>query len=254
MSMHRGCARIASWLTVGLILLPAARPILGADSSAPIREALAHPDRPEADRTQDVYRKPEKVLAMVGVAPGMHVADLMSGAGWYTEVLARVVGSRGKVYAQNNRIAGGVYGKELARRLEHSRLPQVVLVDRELENLGLPDEQLDAVFLVQFYHDTLAMEVDRDAMNRGIFRSLKPGGVYCVIDHRTQEGSEQRNAADLHRIDPEIVKREVSAAGFALEIESDILGNPADDHTLSVFDESIRGQTDRFFLKFRKPE
>ena len=98
------------------------------------------------------------------------------------------------------------------------------------------------------------MEVDRATMNRGIFNSLKSGGVFCVIDHRAQQGSGARDAQDLHRVDPEMVQREVLAAGFVLEADSDLLRNPADDHTLSVFDDSIHGRTDRFLLKFRKPE
>ena len=91
-------------------------------------------------------------------------------------------------------------------------------------------------------------------MNRGIFNSLKPGGVFCVVDHRAQRGSGARDSANLHRVDPEIVKQEVLAAGFVLEATSDVLSNPTDDHTFSVFDESIRVSTDRFILKFRRPK
>jgi predicted methyltransferase len=228
--------------------------VTDTDSTAPIRVALAHPERPEVDRARDAHRKPAEVVALVGVEPGMRVADLMAGDGWYTEILARVVGPQGTIYAQNNRISGQVYGTDLARRLQGSRLPQVAVLNRELEDLGLPDGYFDAAFMVQFYHDTYAMEVDRAAMNRGILNSLKPGGVFCVIDHRAREGSGSRDAENLHRVDPEIVKREVLAAGFALESESDLLRNAADDHTRSVFDDSVRGRTDRFLLKFRRPE
>lgn len=251
--MPRGWIRYAV-LAVGVFILKGSPSATGADATAPIREALAHPDRPEADRERDAHRRPAEVLALVGVEPGMRVADLMSGGGWYTEVLARVVGPRGTIYSQNNDISAQAYGKVLARRLKDSKLPQVIVIDRELENLGLPAGHLDAALMVQFYHDTYAMEVDRATMNRAIFNVLKPGGVFCVIDHRAQEGSGARDAEELHRIDPEIVKQEVLAGGFVLETESDLLSNSADDHTLSVFDDSIRGRTDRFLLKFRRPE
>jgi predicted methyltransferase len=244
---------VGSVLAVGLFIATGPPSVAGAEPTAPIQAALAHSERSEADRARDKHRRPAEVLALVGVEPKMRVADLMSGSGWYTEVLARIVGPQGRIYAQNNRISAQVYGTALARRLEGSRLPQVVVLDRELENLGLPDGYLDAALMVQFYHDTYAMEVDRVAMNRGIFNSLKPGGVFCVVDHRAQRGSGARDAANLHRVDPEMVKQEVLAAGFVLEAASDVLSNPTDDHTLSVFDESIRGDTDRFILKFRRP-
>ena len=243
-------------LVVALALVASSPLARGAEPepAVSIRDALGHPDRPGADRVRDIHRKPAQVLALMGVEPGMRVADLMSGDGWYTEVLARLVGPQGRVYAQNNRISAEAYGKALVQRLERAGLAQVVVLDRELEELGLPAARLDAVFLVQFYHDTYAMEVDRAKMNRGILDSLKPGGVFCVIDHRAQRRSGARDAQSLHRIDPETVKEEVLAAGFVLEVESDLLENPGDDHSASVFEASIRGRTDRFLLKFRRPE
>jgi predicted methyltransferase len=251
---QRSIRDIGTAIACGVLIVAGSPSIIGADLTAPIRDALAHPERSEADRARDIDRKPAEVLALVGVEPGMRVADLMSGSGWYTEILARAVGLQGRIYAQNNRISGQVYGKDLARRLRRSRLPQVVVLDRELEDLGLPDRHLDVALMVQFYHDTYAMEVDRSAMNREILNALKPGGVFCVIDHRARGGSGSRDSEALHRVDPEMVKREVLAAGFVLESESDLLRNPADDRTRSVFDDSVRGRTDRFLLKFRRPQ
>ncbi len=224
------------------------------DRVAEIRKTLATPDRPEDDRQRDVDRKPAEVLALIDVREGMRVADLMAGGGWYTEVLARVVGPEGRVYAQNNQISNRVAGDRLTQRLAQSKLENIVRLDRELEDPGLPEGELDAVFLVQFYHDTYWMEVDRATMNRRVFEALKPGGVYCVIDHRAEAGSADRDTKSLHRVDPEIVTREVRDAGFVLEPAPDLLANPDDDHTTNVFAPEIRGHTDRFLLMFRKPD
>lgn len=229
----------------------------GADP-APIAEAytaaLAHPDRSENDRHRDTARRPAEVLALAGIRPGMHVADLMAGGGWYSEVLARVVGRDGRVYAQNNAVSASRYGRSLDRRLERVGLPQLVRIDRELEELRLPTASLDAVFLVQFYHDTLWMEVGRKAMNREVFQALSPGGIYLVIDHAAEDGSGDRDVKSLHRIDVDWVRRDVAAAGFELVAESALLANPEDDRTINVFDGDIRGRTARFALLFRKPE
>lgn len=218
-----------------------------------IRAALAHPNRPAADRERDADRKPDEVLDLVGVEPGMHIADLMAGSGWYTEILARVTGTDGRVYALNNHTSVKPYGKAFTQRIQESKLQNVIALVRELEDPGLPVGQLDVVFMVQFYHDTYWMKVDREAMNIKIFESLKPGGIFCVIDHRAEAGSGQRDVRRLHRIDPELVKQELLMAGFELETSSDLFQNKADQLILNVFDSGIRGHTDRFLFKFRKP-
>jgi len=219
-----------------------------------IRAALAHPDRPAADRERDADRKPDEVLALVGIEPGMLIADLMAGRGWYTEVLARVTGPDGRVYALNNSISVRPHGEAFTLRMQESKLDNVIPLVRELEDPGLPTGQLDAVFMVQFYHDTYWMKVDRKAMNARIFASLKPGGIFCLIDHSAESGSGDRDVQRLHRIDPELVKEELLAAGFELAGTSDLLQNKADELSLNVFDQGIRGHTDRFLFTFRKPD
>jgi len=225
-----------------------------APSSDAIRKALVHPDRPARDLFRDGDRKPGQVLTFFRVEPGMTIADLMAGGGFYTELLSRVVGEEGRVYAQNNRIALERFAdKQITERLADDRLPNVIRLDAELEALGLPDGELDRVFLVLFYHDTYWMEVDRAKMLEQIMKALKPGGYFCLIDHHAEAGSGARDVKTLHRVDAALVKKEVLAAGFKLDAESDLLRNGDDDHTLSVFDESIRGKTDRFIYRFRKP-
>ena len=183
----------------------------------------------------------------------MQIADLMAGSGWYTEILSRVVGPKGRIYAQNNTTSAKRHGKALARRIENSNLGNVVRLERELEELGLPTGQVDVIFMVQFYHDTYWMKVDRNAMNREIFHALAPGGLYCIVDHRAVEGAGERDTRTLHRADPVMVRAEVEDAGFVLVTQASFLANPEDDVHLSAFDPEIRGKTDRFLLLFRRP-
>ena len=210
-------------------------------------------DRSAEDRERDASRRPGEVLELAAIAPGMTVVDLMAGSGWYTEVLARAVGPGGRVVAQNSAISDERYGDGLRRRLESPGLANVQALVQELDALDLPAASLDAVFLVQFYHDTYWMGVDRAAMNLAVFEALRPGGVYLVIDHAAAPGSGSRDSETLHRIDEMQVRKEILAAGFALEQESDLLRNASDPRSTRVFEGSIRGRTDRFVLKFVRP-
>ncbi len=240
-------------LLATIVWLAAPSTLRARDNSAEaIRKALADSDRPTDDRQRDADRKPAEVLAMMGIAPGMTVADLMAGSGYYTEILSRAVGVGGRVYAQNNRISNRFGGKALAERAE--RLSNVTVLLNDLEDLELPEGEVDAVFMVLFYHDTYWMQVDRPQMNREILQALKPGGIFCVIDHHAAEGSGDRDVRSLHRVEAQIVKDELLEAGFELVAESDLLAHPEDDRTINVFDAAIRGKTDRFIYKFRKPE
>ena len=225
-----------------------------APSLEALRAAIDTDARPAEDRARDAGRKPAEVLHFLGIGPGMTVAEMMAGAGYYVEVLARVVGPEGTVYAQNNKFVLERFAeKPLSERLENPDLGHVVRLDRELDDPGLPVGQLDAVLMILFYHDTFWMGADRSKMNRAIFDSLKPGGTYAIIDHHAESGSGDRDVKTIHRIDIELVKKDILAAGFELAAESDLLRNPDDDHTINVFKPEIRGQTDRFVLHFRKP-
>jgi len=231
-----------------------------ADAPAPetvpghLAAAVAHPDRPPKDRERDADRSPGKVLEFAGVAPGMTVIDLMAGTGYYSELVAHAVGPEGKVLVQNSPwVLERFAEKPLAERLAKGSLRHAKRLDVELDKMQLAPGSVDVALMVLFYHDTYWMKVDRPAMNQRIFEGLKPGGVYIVIDHHAAAGAGDSVVQSLHRGDAEQIKGEVLAAGFELEAESDLLRRPEDDRTRNVFDPELRGKTDRFIFKFRRP-
>lgn len=247
-------ARLAATFFCVFAAIGCEEPVLDSiPPESPYYTTLTDPTRSTSDRAKDAGRRPDRVLEFVGIEPGMRVADLMAGAGWYTEVLARVVGPKGHVLAQNSGVSANRYGKELVRRLENPALPKVEQIVQEPDRLELAESSFDAVFLVQFYHDTFWMDVDRGAMNRAVLQALKPGGLFVVIDHAAQAGSGARDVKELHRVDEALVREEILAAGFRLAAESDLLRNQEDTRDKIVFDPRVRGKTDRFLLKFVKP-
>ncbi|HEY4122934.1 MAG TPA: SAM-dependent methyltransferase [Byssovorax sp.] len=231
-----------------------------AASKAPALDAaavVAAPDRTDADRALDKGRRPAEMLQLFGVAPGMRVADLMAGGGYTTELLARAVGPAGVVYSQNSKFIVDKYAeKPWSERLTKPVMKNVRRVDRELDDpLPADATNLDAVFLVLFYHDSVWLGTDRAKMNAAIYKALKPGGVYAIIDHSGRAGTGTTEAKTLHRIEEKVVRAEVEAAGFKLAAESDFLKNPADardwnDAPSAAADK--RGTSDRFALKFVK--
>ena len=229
---------------------------LAAAVPANITAALADKSRPEADVKRDAQRHPGELLAFAGVKPGDKVADFMMGGGYFTDILSPAVGPKGKVYAYQSAefIAfRAAYGDEQKKAV--AGRDNVVALTAPLAAVGLPDG-LDLVLTVQNYHDLHLKPFPAGtaaSVNTQVFKALKPGGVYLVVDHAALPGAPLTVADTLHRIDPAIVKQEVGAAGFKFEGESPLLRNPADPHTALVFDPSIRGQTDQFIYKFRKP-
>jgi predicted methyltransferase len=186
------------------------------------------------------------------------VAELQAGGGYTAELLARVVGPSGRVYGQNNRfVLERFAAKPWGERLAKAALANVVRVDRELEDPLPPEaEGLDAVFLVLFYHDAVWQNVDRARMNAAIFRALRPGGVFLVVDHSARAGAGVTEAETLHRIEESVVKEEVQRAGFRLDAEGQFLRNPADPRDWNASPRAAgerRGTSDRFALKFVKP-
>jgi predicted methyltransferase len=225
---------------------------------APIQDLVAAADRSEADRKLDGGRHPGEMLAFFGVAPGMKVAELGAGGGYTSEMLARAVGPKGSVYAQNNKfILEKFADKPWSERLAKPVMKNVIRVDREFDD-PLPPEAtgLDAVFIVLFYHDTVWLKTDRARMNQAVFKALKPGGVYAVIDHSGRAGTGTSEANTLHRIDQKTVLDEIQAAGFKLAAEGFFLRNPADARDWNDSPKAAaerRGTSDRFALKFVKP-
>jgi predicted methyltransferase len=223
-----------------------------------IARALAATDRSAEDRALDAQRKPDELLKFFGVTPGQRVAELAAGRGYTAELLARVVGPEGKVYAQNSpfilqKFAEGPWSE----RLKTPAMKNVVRVDSEFD-APLPQEasNLDAVFLILFYHDTVWFKTDRAKMNQAIFAALKPGGIYAVVDHSAKEGEGVTVAESLHRIEESVLRAEIEAAGFELAAEGEFLRNPADTRDWNASPSKAgdkRGESDRFVLKFVKP-
>ena len=252
-------------MTMVMILMFAVAAICGGDEevrvSEAIKAAVSDTSRPEDERARDPNRKPGEVLAFFGVEPGDTVADLMTGTGYYTEILCRLVGENGKVYAQNTPFLVNRFRQRLgpdgywSQKFKTRPWQNAVKLVEELEDPGLPEGKLDLVMMALFYHDTYWQGVDREKMNRAVFRALKPGGVYGIIDHHAQPGSGDRDVQTLHRVDVELVKREIRAAGFVFEAESPILSHPEDTRDYNVFRDfqTNRDHTDRFVLRFRKP-
>ena len=191
----------------------------------------------------------------------MHVMDVFSAGGYYTELLARVVGPAGRVIAYNNPPYARFAEKGIAARYAGDRLPNVRQVTSTIEDLELAPASLDAAIFVMSYHDLYWRPADGSwpptdpALLLGkLHAALKPGGVIVVQDHVATAGGDTAEVVDkLHRIDPAVVKADFAKAGFTLDGESDVLAHPDDAHTIMVFDEAIRGKTDQFLFRFRKP-
>ena len=227
------------------------------DMSGALAKALANSGRPEQDRARDAGRKPAEVLAFLGITPGMTVLDLIAAGGYYTEVLSVAVGPTGTVHAQNPKAVlefrDGANDKALTVRLADNRLANVKRLDREVPDMGIAPGSLDAVITALNFHDVYnGRGAEAVAgMLAAISAALKPGGVLGVIDHA---GKPDADNAKLHRIHEDLVVKAVTDAGFVVEAKSDVLRNPDDNHTLPVFNPDIRGKTDRFVLRLRKPE
>jgi predicted methyltransferase len=234
--------------------------VQAAPRSDAIDAAIASPDRPAADREQDDRRRARDVLGFSGIEPRMTVLDAFSAGGYYTELLARVVGPEGEVIAYNNPPYAKFAEKGIATRYAGDRLPNVRQVTSTLETLELEPASLDAAIFVMSYHDLYWRPADGSwpptdpaLLLAKLHSALKPGGVIVVQDHVAAAGGDTSKGVDkLHRIDPAVVKADFAKAGFTLDGESDVLAHPDDAHTIMVFDEAIRGKTDQFLFRFRK--
>jgi predicted methyltransferase len=220
-------------------------------SSDHIAAALADPRRPEADTTRDPLRHPAEVLAFMQVLPGQRVADVGPGGGYYTRLLAVAVGPEGRVYAVDR---AGTPERPRPMAAVAPDYPNITHLTDGYQgwNAGEP---LDAILIVQIYHDfhLPQLELDVPRINRDLYAALKPGGVLIIADHSAVDGSDVSVTSTLHRIDQAQVRRELEAAGFVLEAESQVLRNPDDNRTVRVFEGDVRGQTDQFVMRFRKP-
>lgn len=235
-------------------------PVATVDTATLIANAVAAPNRPAQAIALDEGRKPAEVLAFLGLERGMAAADLIPGEGYWTEIMAHATGRAGSVTALQ---PDQFYTSEkdaAAWAAMTERAPGIALVRYPFEAFSQPADSFDFAIMSLNYHDLYWTSeqykiplTDPDTYLRALYAAMKPGGIVGIIDH-VGEGSDTRALVDkLHRIDPAVVRADFERAGFVLEAQSDILANPADDHSLLVFDPAIRGKTDRFVYRFRKP-
>jgi predicted methyltransferase len=226
----------------------------GAPSLAHIEAAVAAESRPAEDRARDAARKPADILAFAGVEPGDRIADLIPAGGYFTRVLAGAAGEAGRVYAVIP--PAGASEQDWAGMIAPAAAAHtnVVVSPQNYMQMTFP-EPLDMVFTAQNYHDMHIARYGLNAaeINQAVFNALKPGGTYLIIDHSAVDGADMSVPEALHRIDQAAVRAEVEAAGFEFVGASEVLRNPDDPRTASVFDPAIRGRTDQFVLRFRKP-
>lgn len=233
-----------------------AMPAAGDDTAGDLRTLLASDKRAESDRARDEGRRPADVVEFLGIEPGMRVIDLIAAGGYYTEVLSLAVGEEGHVVAQNSpavlEMRDGANEKAISERLADNRLANVSRMNKGIADLLPEDGPFDAAITALNFHDIYNRQGAEATVGalQIIASILKPGAVLGIIDHVGEAGTD--NAA-LHRIEIIHVLETIEAAGLMVESDSDLLRNEADDHSLIVFDDSVRGKTDRFLLKIRTP-
>ena len=249
--------------SVALALTLAAAP-LAAQSTAPapvtIAAAVAAPDRSPDHVKLDEGRKPAEVLAFLGLKPGMQVLDLFGANAYWAEIMAPVVGPKGHdTVWQPAQFYSDKAKKSFAEFA--AKHPNVSIITSPFEAPAFQKDSADFVILNDNYHDVYWQnpkrnipEMDPNAFVKAIYDAMKPGGIIGVIDHIANTNDDARATVEkLHRIDPAVVKADFERAGFVFEGSSDLLRNPADDHTLLVFDPKVAGKTDKFVFKFKKP-
>jgi predicted methyltransferase len=251
--------RAALFLASAAFMASAAVAVAAPAVTAQMKAAVADTSRPAADTARDENRKPAAMLAFAGIAPGKVVVDMLPGAGYFTRIFAKAVEPHGRVYAY--------FGTQYDARLKgQGKDPDNQFADlkQTYKNLDvihgpLPQfvtpEPVDIVWTSDNYHDmhNKAYAMDVNEVNKAVFKSLKPGGYYVIIDHKAPENAGDDVTEALHRIKESTVKKEVEAAGFKLVAEGHDLNAPGDDGTKKVFDADVRGKTNQFMLKFQKP-
>ncbi len=232
---------------VGLAL-PIAMPAAQANAHAPdFARIVADPQRSDADRALDEGRKPAEVLAFSGIAAGQTVADYGAGGGYYSALLAKAVGPKGRVIA----LAIPKYYK--AEGWDKLRAANANIALVVSDNLALAPRSVDAIFSHLEFHDLFLPGHDAASVLANWFSAIRPGGHVIVADHVGLAGDTSAIADSVHRINPAAARAALAAAGFVEESSSDVLQRSDDDHTLMVFDPQMRGKTDRFLLRFRRP-
>jgi predicted methyltransferase len=246
-------------ILAGLMFLVA--PALAAPSN--IEMAVKDAARPATDVSRDAGRKPAELLTFAGIRPGMVVVDMLPGVGatggYFTRLFAKAVGPKGRVYAYfgtqyDARLTG--QGQDPNNQFANLKAiyPNLGVIHGSLEGFVTP-EKVDLVWTSDNYHDmhNKAYAMDPNKVNKAVFASLKRGGIYMVVDHRAAKGAGAGVTETLHRMDEDIAKQEIKAAGFKLVAESNVLTNPSDDNSKRIFEQGEHDHTDQFVLKFVKP-
>jgi predicted methyltransferase len=244
-------------LSLAAAAIAGSSPALAGTPPPYVAAAVSSPDRPATDTARDALRHPAELVTFAGIKPGDQVADIMPGRGYFTRIFSKAVGPGGHVYA--------ITPTELAQKAPKipeamkalaadPAFPNVTALVVPTAEIAAP-QKLDVAWTSDNYHDVYGFfGADRAAqMDAAIFQALKPGGTFIVIDHAAIPGSGGADATKLHRIDAKTVEAQVEEAGFKLEAESTVLQNTSDNHATIVFAPSIRGKTDQFVFKFRKP-
>lgn len=243
-------------------LLVAGMPAIAVAAPAWLDKAVSAAGRPADAVALDAGRKPAEVLAFLGLKPGMAAADIMTGSGYWAELLANAIGPKGKVTAFEPAQFYNDPEEQKVWKALTERRQDIDFVRYPFESFSAGERRFDFVIINLNYHDLYwesakygIPRTDPEAFLRALFQAVKPGGTVGIIDHVAKAGGDTREVVDrLHRIDPAVVQADFERAGFRLEAKSPLLANPADDHSLLVFKPEIRGKTDRILYRFRKPK
>ena len=255
MTMRVRTAAFAAGLA---LLFGTAAGVALAAQPAFVAAAVADPARPAADTARDVNRKPAEVLAWAGVKPGDRIGEIFPGGGYYTRMLSKIVGPTGKLYAIS---PASFLTRPGATEALKAIGPNVVVIGSATvaPTPEIP-EKLDLVWTTENYHDFHnaggpgGPVADIAAFNKAVYDSLKPGGIYLIEDHAAANDAPPTSTSAMHRINPNQVVTEVTAAGFKLIARSDMMNVAEDDHTKPVFDSNVKGKTDKLLMKFQKPK
>ena len=249
----RAAVAVSLWVAIGLALVAAS-----AKAADLYDAALTQPARPAADKPRDALDHPAELLRLAGIAPGMHVADVLGGGGYYSELLSYIVGPSGKVLLINN-AAYDAWSDGLNARLAANRLPNVEHLTVDLNHMNLPAHSLDAVLLIKVYHDLYWVSskdewpaIDVDSVLTQLARALKPGGKLLLVDHSAKAGTGASAATPLHRIDEAYAIKDFEAHGFKVVAKSDLLRRADDARDQLTYKGPMVGKTDRFVIVFRK--
>jgi len=239
-------------------------PAVAASPTIPpaVLQAVNDEARLPEDRARDAGRQPAEVLAFFGIAPGMKVVEFGAGGGYFTELIARIVGPESAVIAQNPMFFLRQSGEEYKRRFAPRRLQNVVLVFGDPTILRMPADFVDAAVIIDVYHDFAFDKATGDSqppIASGLLaearRVLRPGGILGIVDHRAADGSTREKAAGLHRISEVTLRHDLESAGFRFEAAADFLANPEDPREKAWFDDpALKDRTDRIVLRYRSPD